>query len=185
MPVSSGATIWLSKPKLAFCVTFFTTVLTKCNPDHVSCTGIRKLVFYMSKEQVIGKRYERRGEGKYGGSFSPFISEQLGPISQPEWIKESEMDCVDCSFVLLNYFFFFFFAVTLQCQIHDGIDSPVLRIAYSETVSVLVSNLVLRHFLYKPKVSNKSTINYPNFIRPGWDIGMNVAETWMKKKTKR
>lgn len=82
-------------------------------------------------------------------------------------------------FCFIELLFFLFFAVTLQCQIHDGIDFPVLRIAYSEAVCVLVSNLILRHFLYKPKVSNKSTINYANFIRQGWDIGMNAAETWI------
>lgn len=61
----------------------------------------------------------RGGGQKYGGSFRPFISEQLGPISQPEWIKESEMDCVDCSFVLLDSLF----CVILQCQIHGRIHS--------------------------------------------------------------
>lgn len=72
----------------------------------------------MSKEQVISKRYEKQGgrikktKKKDGGSFSPFISEQLGPISQPEWIKESELDCVDCSFVLLDAFFVCHFTVS-------------------------------------------------------------------------
>lgn len=43
---------------------------------------------------------------------------------QPEWIKESEMDCVDCSFVLLDsFYFFFYFGVILQCQSHTRIDS--------------------------------------------------------------
>lgn len=153
MPISSSATVWLSKLKVAFCATLFTTVLTKCNPGHVSCSCIRKLVFYMSKEPVIGKRYENAwrggwggvGWGKYGGSFSPFILEQLGPISQPERIKESEMDCVDCSFVLLDSLFLSLLGVILQCQIQSGVDSPLRA---SLIVRPALSGLLLKLAAY-------------------------------------
>lgn len=70
----------------------------------------------MSKEQVIGKRYEKKCGGGYGGSFSPFISEKLCAISQPEWIKESEMDCVDWGFVLLDFFLVSFYSVRFMLE---------------------------------------------------------------------